>query len=72
MSYFKAGLGGRRRVILIAVPYETDSDRNDEYNELNVILLSHLLWHLINAFLTLFLSIFSNHLTFLPDFHGFP
>jgi len=57
---------------LIAVPNETDSDRNDEYNELNIILLSHLLWHLINAFLTLFLSIFSNHLTFLPDFHGFP
>jgi len=54
ISYFKARLGGRRRVILIAVPNETDSDRNDEYNELNVILLSHLFWHLLNAFLTLF------------------
>jgi len=56
---------------LIAVPNETDSDRNDEYNELNIILLSHLLWHLINAFLTLFLRIFSNHLTFLPDFREY-
>ena len=40
ISYFKAELGGRRRVLLSAVWNETDSDRGDEYNGLNIILLS--------------------------------
>lgn len=54
VSYFKAELGGRRRVLLSAVWNETDSDRGDEYNGLNIILLLHLIRHLMDFFLTLF------------------
>ena len=58
ISYFKAELGGRRRVLLSAVWNETDSDRGDEYNGLNIILLLHLIRHLMDVFSDTFLEKF--------------
>lgn len=71
ISYFKAELGGRRRVLLFAVWNETDSDRGDEYNGLNIILLLHLIRHLMDVFSDTFLRIFGNLLAFPPDFHEY-
>lgn len=50
---------------------ETELDRDDEYNGLNIILLLHLIRHLMDVFSDTFLRIFGNLLAFPPDFREY-